>query len=220
MPDAREVIAIVDDDDAARSAISILCRSVGLEPKEFSDISQMEAELTSDDTGCVVLDLRLPRLGGIPAVERVCSRFPMMSVVAISGYADARTVVRALRAGAVDFFDKPFSNQEFLEAVQAAVANRHHGLRPAVSQRGGRGLPDLELLSKALTRKQVMVLSLFGSGLEEEQIAESVDLHPRSVRRHLQRGLQTLELTKVDRPTIARLLPATPPRRAGVGRRS
>ena len=179
-----------------------------MEPLEFNDIAQLEAQLSPSHAGCIILDLRLPRLGGIPAVRHVCSQFPKMAVIAISGYADARTVVRALRAGAVDFFDKPFSNQEFLESVQEAMSDTRGGPHPTYWSHSQASRANLELLARSLTRKQRLVLSHFGAGLDEDRIAEEVGLHPRSVRRHIQNGLQKLGLGRSDRSAIASLLPS------------
>ncbi|MFC3225773.1 response regulator transcription factor [Marinibaculum pumilum] len=182
------VLVVVDDNEAVRATVAMLGGSVGLDVVEFASVRQMDEGLPRDVRGCLLLDMRLPGLSGIPAIHHVASNYPGLVIMVFSGHADARTVVRALRAGAVDFFDKPFSNQELLEAVQAAIAGQAeapwHG-RPAVTA-------DLSVLMRTLTRKQRTIVEMYRAGLGERTIAAKLDLHPRSVQRHLQNAVERL----------------------------
>lgn len=192
-------VAIVDDDEDVRAALVALCRSVDIESRAFADLAEFEATCDPQVKGCVVLDLRLPGLGGLPAIERVGERFPGMVIISVSGHADARTVVRALRAGVFDFFDKPFSNQEMLDAVQAAIWTSRERLSGGASASAN----EVALLMRSLTRKQRAVVELYAAGAAEAEIAAQLDIHPRTIQRHLQNALDRLQLSSADRSLLA-----------------
>jgi FixJ family two-component response regulator len=181
--------------------VAEICRTVGLEVRCFGDLRLLE-ETDLPARGCVILDLRLPGLGGIPAVERLRRLSPRLPVICVSAFVDARTVVRALRAGAVDFFDKPFSQNEMVEAIQLALQGSL--MLPAASA-APRSDRELRRLLNTLTRRQKDVLSYFAVGAEDREIAHRLGLHRRTVQRHLRNALAVLELSRDDRDVIARL---------------
>lgn len=196
-----DVVVVVDDDPAVRESIVRLCASVALTALSYTELAALEADPRMPLRGCMVLDMRLPGLGGIPAVERVRSRYPGFAVICVSEFADARTVIRALRAGVVDFFDKPFSGNELLESIQLALK---HELAVPVGQ-APRSAGEYRRLLNTLTRRQKDVLKLFGTGADEREIAYRLGLHLRTVQRHLRKALAALEISPDDRHLIEKL---------------
>jgi FixJ family two-component response regulator len=118
---ASAVIFVVDDDASVRDAIGGLLRSVGLKPVLFASA---EAFLTSekpDMPACVVLDVRMPGLGGLDCQRRLTEAGFEIPIVFMTGHGDIPMSVRAMKAGAVDFLTKPFRDQDLLDAIQQAV---------------------------------------------------------------------------------------------------
>jgi len=196
------VVVVVDDDVAVRNEISSMCESVGLVVLSHANLGSLERGVHSSTRGCIVLDMRLPGLGGVPAVERVSRLYPNLAIIGISEFVDARTVMRSLRAGAVDFFDKPFSTNELLESIQLAMQRQ---LAFPVRDPGGRSETEYRRLLKTLTRRQKDVLAQYGAGTDEREIARRLGLHLRTVQRHLRNALAVLEISRDDRHVVRKL---------------
>ena len=190
------MVVVVDDDELIRGMIQRLCATVGIDAQCFASVEAMQSAIDSETPGVLLLDLRLPGLSGVPAIERCADRFPRMNVISMSAHADARTVMRALRAGAIDFFDKPFAKQELLEAIQTALSHPVDG-RPR-PETGEVSVNQVAALVTSLTRQQLAVVELLASGVAEDDLPEALELHPRSTRRHKQNALAKLGLESVD----------------------
>jgi FixJ family two-component response regulator len=122
------LIAVVDDDEAIREAIQSLIRSVGLRAAVFASAEDF---LNSDQlqaTDCLIVDVRMPRMSGIELQRQLASAHDPMPVIFISAHGDEEMRARALRAGAVAFLDKPFSDEGLLRAVQAALPSSRGGV--------------------------------------------------------------------------------------------
>lgn len=193
---------IVEDDAPTRATLTELCQSVGLQVKAFADVWSMEQDLDRQASGCLLLDMRLPGISGVPAVARLRSHYPNLSIIGLSSHVDARTVVRALRAGVVDFFDKPFSGQILLEAVQLAASG---DLLPPGAADNRRSEAELRRLLNTLTRRQRAILERFVRGESESRIAQEIDLHPRSIQRHLRKAFSVLDISEQERGLLRRL---------------
>jgi FixJ family two-component response regulator len=115
------LIAVVDDDAAIREAIQSLLRSVGLRVAVFAVAEDFLQAGQRQATACLILDVRMPRMSGIELQQRLATAHDPMPIIFITAHGDAETRARALRAGAVAFLDKPFSDEVVLRAVQAAL---------------------------------------------------------------------------------------------------
>ncbi len=125
------MISIVDDDAAVRDALWRLMDSAGLKAEMFASAEDFLDRSCLPDTTCLILDVRLPGMSGLELQRRLTASHRDLPIILISGHADDELRGRALEAGAVDFFEKPFSNDALLEAVGAARAGR--ALSPAGS---------------------------------------------------------------------------------------
>jgi FixJ family two-component response regulator len=115
------LIAVVDDDAAVREAVQSLLRSVGLRAEAFASAQDFLQSGRLQDTACLIVDVRMPRMGGLELQQQLTTaRYPI-PIIFITAHGDAETRAHALRAGAVDFLDKPFSDEALLRAVQAAL---------------------------------------------------------------------------------------------------
>ena len=118
------LIAVVDDDDSVRESLRGLLRSVGFAAQGFASAA---AFLQSNDlprTDCVILDVRMPGLGGLELQRRLVASHPEMPVIFMTAHDDAPTRCLALSGGAVDYLIKPFSEEALLDAVRAALGSK------------------------------------------------------------------------------------------------
>jgi FixJ family two-component response regulator len=115
------LIAVVDDDAAIREAVQSLLRSVGLRAEGFASAQDFLQSGRLQDTACLIVDVRMPRMSGLELQQQLTTAQCPIPVVFITAHSDAETRSRALRAGAVAFLGKPFSDEALLRAVQTAL---------------------------------------------------------------------------------------------------
>jgi FixJ family two-component response regulator len=115
------LIAVVDDDAAIREAVQSLLRSVGLRAEGFASAQDFLQSGRLQGTACLIVDVRMPRMSGLELQQQLTAAQCPIPVVFITAHGDAETRSRALRAGAVAFLDKPFSDEALLRAVQTAL---------------------------------------------------------------------------------------------------
>lgn len=128
MNETLPIVFVVDDEATVGVSIKRLLQSVGLEARHFTSASEFLRAKRPDAPGCIVLDVRLPDLSGLDLQQELAKANVDLPVIFITGHADIRMTVRAMKAGAVEFLTKPFREQELLEAVQRAIS-RHRQIR-------------------------------------------------------------------------------------------
>jgi len=121
------LIAVVDDDEAIRDAIQSLLRAVGLRAAVFASAEDFLQADQRQATACLIVDVRMPRMSGIELQRQLATAHDPMPIIFITAHGDAETRARALRAGAVAFLDKPFSDEVLLRAVHAALPSSGGG---------------------------------------------------------------------------------------------
>ncbi|MBI3512878.1 MAG: response regulator [Proteobacteria bacterium] len=174
-------IFILDDDDGVRDWLQDLFESAGYATESFP--SAVDFLKTYDDRrhGCVIADVRMPGMTGLELQERLRERDVPLSVVIMTGHGDIAMATRALRAGAVDFIEKPFTNNEILDAVQRAVeagsggrSDRAGGADAALSQRR---MGSLSALEKEVLREIMTGRSTTAAAAFLDMPAKTVELH-------------------------------------------
>jgi FixJ family two-component response regulator len=121
------LIAVVDDDEAIREATESLIRSVGFRAVVFPSAEDFLGSNHLQDTACLIVDVRMPGMSGLELQQRLTTANYSIPIIFITAHGDADTRARALRAGAVAFLDKPFSDDALLRAVQAALQSSCEG---------------------------------------------------------------------------------------------
>jgi two-component system response regulator FixJ len=111
-------VFIVDDDQGVRQSLTALMRSIDVESEAFASANEFLNVFDPMQSGCLLLDVRLPGMSGLELLERINRQFMCIPAIVISAHADVPTVVRAMRAGALNFLEKPCRNQMLLEAIQ------------------------------------------------------------------------------------------------------
>jgi len=120
-PESKAIVFVVDDDVSVREALESLVRSAGLKVETFASAQDFLARRKADVPACLVLDVRLPGLSGLDLQKRIVEANREIPIVFITGHGDVPTSVRAMKAGAVEFLIKAFSDQDLLDAIQQAI---------------------------------------------------------------------------------------------------
>lgn len=185
-PDLRSTIIVIDDDEGIREAIGDLLDSVDLESRGFATIQEFQSDVRPIQSGCMVLDVRLPGRSGLDFYEQYVRSPDSMPVIFISAHADVSTSVRAMKAGAIDFLAKPVRHQELIEAVQRAIALDLQRRSVHV---------EVERLRNAfdtLTPQERRVARLAVTGQLNKQIAAEVGLSEATVKHHRGQVMQKM----------------------------
>ncbi|MFC0401374.1 response regulator transcription factor [Paraburkholderia rhizosphaerae] len=167
----RPMVFVADDDPQTREAIASLLKSIGVETQLFSranDLLVRLEELTPDSAdfpNCLILDVRMPAMGGLEAQTRLAQAKVQIPIIFVSAYGDVIMSVHAMKAGAYDFLPKPFRGQTLLDTVLSALA---HDQRSRGLDRFRRELSDRYA---SLTARERAILRLIGRGLLNKQIA-------------------------------------------------
>ena len=178
-------IAIVDDDDALRESLAWLLDSVGLATHAFAD---GEAFLLADTAAfdAVLLDVRMPGLSGLQVQQRLNERDDAPPVIFMTGHGDVPMAVAALKAGALDFVEKPFNHQQLIDTVQRALLDHQQ-------QRQQRARLDaLEARYAALRPKEQQILVHVAEGMTSREIAEHLAISAKTVEIYRLRAMKAL----------------------------
>lgn len=191
MSTADPVVYVVDDDEKVRKALAWLLASVGLESKGFASARDFLGQVTAARPSCVLLDLRMPQMGGLELQERLTARGLDIPIIFVTGYGDVPTAVRAMRAGAIDFIEKPFSDQTLIECVQQAMSRSIEQHKAREEQAG------LSARMDRLTQREHEVMELVIEGLPNKRIAVQLGLSERTVEIHRAHVMEKLEVDSV-----------------------
>jgi FixJ family two-component response regulator len=176
--DEPEFIHIVDDDESQREALLGLLRSVDVKGRAYPTVADFLAAKLPDVPGCLVLDVRLPGIGGLDFQAQLADRGIHLPVILITGHGDIPMSVRGMKAGAVDFLTKPFRDQDMLDAISTAVA-RDRTRRAAKAASSG-----LEARFKSLSPREREVMELVTRGKMNKQIAHELGLSVVTIKIH------------------------------------
>jgi len=154
------LVHIVDDEASIRDSLAMLLRSVGLESRSFADAKSFLAAYEPRTNCCLIVDVRMPGMSGIELQDALRARGTALPVIIITGHGDIAMAVRAMKAGAADFIEKPFHDQTLLDAV-------HRALERARASPGGAAETDLatlraRLATLSLREREVMALVVEG----------------------------------------------------------
>jgi FixJ family two-component response regulator len=119
--DVGPVVFIVDDDPAIRKSLRWLIESIGVKVQVYESAQAFLDSYDADVPGCIVLDVRMPGMSGLELQERLNGRGIDLPMIMVTAYGDIPTAVRAMKAGAVDFLEKPVVDQDLLDLIQRAI---------------------------------------------------------------------------------------------------
>jgi two-component system, LuxR family, response regulator FixJ len=172
-------IFIVDDDPAARASVAALVQSHDMGFRAFASAEEFLAAYKPDQQGCLVVDVRMSGMTGLQLQEQIKARGYHLPVIVITGYADVPLAVRAMRAGAVTFLEKPCAEMELWESIQLALDRS--------AQTNGRSRDDVRARRATLNPAELQVLEMLLIGKPNKAIALELGI-----------GLRTVELRRAN----------------------
>jgi two-component system, LuxR family, response regulator FixJ len=178
MPPPEPTVFVVDDDRAMRESLSWLLDSVGLHVRSYATAADFLADYDPAQPGCLVLDVRMPGMSGLDLQAELARRGVELPTIVITGHAEVSMAVRAVKSGAIDFIEKPFSDQLLLDRVRQALEMDRQA-REVRSRR-----EDARRRLATLTAREREVLNLVVAGRANKEIASELGVSPKTVEVH------------------------------------
>jgi FixJ family two-component response regulator len=192
-------VFIVDDDEAVRSSLRMLIRSVGLQAQAFATAQEFLRLYDARQPGCLLLDVRMPGMSGLELQQELNRRGATIPVIFITGHGDVPMAVEAMQHGAFDFLQKPFRDQDLLDRVQRAM------VRDAESRAGLAARAEIKARMASLTPRESEVLRLVTSGKANKVVGAELGVSQRTVeihRAHVMEKMQARSLAELVRMVL------------------
>jgi two-component system response regulator FixJ len=178
MTEEDPTIFVVDDDHAVRDSLRWLLESLQLKVETYASATEFLASGVANRPGCLVVDIRMPDVSGLQLQEILAARRVSLPVIMITGHGDVSMAVRAMKAGALDFIEKPFNDQLFLECIQRGLqANARQRRQDAERQ-------TVQTRLARLTAREREVLERVVAGKANKVIALELGISARTVEVH------------------------------------
>lgn len=178
MSSANPTVFVVDDDEAIRQSLCLLIEDIGLNVKTFGGAREFLAHYDPSQPGCLVLDVRMSGMSGLELQARLRELNTEIPTVIITGHGDVPMAVEAMKAGAMDFIEKPFRDQVLLDSIQRAV-ELDRRIRAARQQS-----ESFQLRVEDLTRRERQVMDLLVLGKSNKTIAYELGISQKTVDFH------------------------------------
>jgi FixJ family two-component response regulator len=172
------LVVVIDDDASTRRSLVRSIETAGYEVQAFSSAADFLAGILPEVAFCVVCDLVMPGLSGLQLQESLRSRLPSLSIVFVTGHGNIPSSVSAIKAGAVDFLEKPIRRNSLLEAIRSAV-ERTTRMRAAAAE-----IAEFKKRYERLTRREREVFVLVSAGLLNKQVACQLGAAEKTVKQH------------------------------------
>jgi two-component system response regulator FixJ len=193
------IIHVIDDDEAVRDSLSFLLESAGMTVRSYDSARSFLAALATLEPGCIVTDVRMPEMSGLELVRELNVRACALPVIVITGHGDVPLAVEAMRAGVVDFIEKPFTDETILNSLRSAI----HRSQDQLEQAAERTAIARRLAS--LSTRERQVLNGLVAGQANKVVALDLGISPRTVevyRANLMVKMQAASLSDLVRMTL------------------
>ena len=188
MPDSRGIVHIVDDELEVCESVRYLVESIGLDARCYASASAFFADYRDEGAGCLVLDLRMPGISGLEALELLPQKSINEPVIVVTGHGDVPAAVRALKLGAIDFIEKPCNDNLLIQKI-------NHAIELDIGNREQRRHSDSIARSyNSLTQRERDVLQLLTAGRSNKEVARNLELSPKTVERHRANIMRKLDV--------------------------
>jgi FixJ family two-component response regulator len=174
----RTTVAIIDDEESVRKSLVRMLQAKGLQVMAFRSAQEFLDSPQSRIVSCVVSDLRMPGLDGLGFQQMLRTKLPHLSMVFITGHGDISASVTAMKAGAVDFLEKPVKGAALLDAICRATE------RSSNLQAANAALVSLKIRYATLTPRECEVFSLVAAGLLNKQVAAELGVAEKTIKQH------------------------------------
>jgi RNA polymerase sigma factor (sigma-70 family) len=196
MEASEPTVFVVDDEPSIRDSLQRLIESVALRVETYGSASEFLEAYRPDTPGCLVLDVRMPGISGLDLQDRLAERKIDIPIIFMTAYGDVPMAVRALKAGALEFLQKPFNHQELLDCIQEALE------QDADTRRHREQQDEAAARFAKLTARERQVLEMVVAGKPNREIAAALGLSAKTIevhRAHLMRKLHANSTADVVR---------------------
>jgi two-component system response regulator FixJ len=180
-------VFVVDDDPGKRESLRFLLESAGFAGETYASAPAFLEAGGAGKSGCLVTDVRMPEMNGLELQEKLAAEGSRLSVILMTGHADVPMAVGAMRAGASDFIEKPFSDVALIDSIRRALE------KARARERAAPAAADLERRLATLTPREREVLDHLVRGSQHKVIAHALKISPRTIEVHRARIMQKME---------------------------
>jgi two-component system response regulator FixJ len=195
------VVHVVDDDAAIRDSLTFLLSAAEIDAIAYDSATALLAKGDGLEQGCIITDVRMPGMSGLELVAELKSRRQFHPVIVLTGHADVALAVEAMKAGVVDFIEKPFDETVLLKAVETALA-REEGVAARQTQRAA-----VEARAAQLSQRELEVFEAIVAGESNKSAAQKLGISPRTVeiyRAHVMDKMGASTLSDLVRMALLR----------------
>ena len=178
MKESEPMVFVVDDDESLRKALKRLIKSVGMNVETFATAREFLSRQHYEGPSCLVLDVRMPGLSGLDLQQELVKADLTLPIIFITGHGNIPMSVQAIKAGAIDFLEKPFEDQALLDLIQNAIEQDKHTIQEYTAKN--------EILKRfeSLTSREKEILALVVTGLLNKQVAFKLGISEKTVKVH------------------------------------
>lgn len=195
--EVTQTVHIVDDDEGVRDSLQFLLQSEGLDARLYASAQELLA-VALPPAGCILTDFRMPGMDGLELQSHLAERGCRLPLIVMTGFGDVTAAVRAMKAGALDFLEKPFSDHQLVAAIRGALDENRQAMQVAVAcERAAERIATL-------TPREREVLELLADGHSNKEMARELGTSPRTIDVHRARVLQKLGVETL--PDLVRLV--------------
>lgn len=183
----ESVVFVVDDDAAVRESLAMLLKFAGFPVAAYDSAKRFLAEAQPSARDCLIADIRMPEMDGMELHQELIRRKFTIPVIIVTGHGDVPLAVQAMKAGAVDFLEKPFAREVLLAAVRRALES---GPQPAIS---GLARDEIARRFALLTQREREVYERVVAGKQSKAIAHELGASPRTIEIHRARMMHKMQ---------------------------
>lgn len=187
MSSPNATIFVVDDDTSVRTALKRLIRSLGFIVEAFDSAQAFLDREDHDGPACLILDIRMPGTSGIELQKQLTETGVHIPIIFITGHGNVQMSVKAMKAGALDFIEKPFDDQTLIDAIHTAIARSKQDRAKQIERH------ELQTLVDSLTPREYEVFRLVVAGMLNKQIGAELGMSEKTVKVHRGRVMQKMQ---------------------------
>lgn len=191
MKNQNTTVHIIDDDPSMRKYLRELVETINYKSKTYNSANDFLDRYYDEGIGCLVLDLRLPGISGLELHQQLVGKNIDLPVIMISGFGDISTAVKAMKAGILDFLEKPFKGQDLLDLINNAI-NKHHQDREKNTS-----YLDAVNRIKSLTQREKQVMEYVVAGTLNKDIATQLEISIKTVEVHRANVMEKMAVSSV-----------------------
>ena len=184
-------IHILDDDLSMLEYLSSLVKTIDYKSKTYSNAADFLDTYTDDGIGCLILDMRLPGISGLELQQQLAGKNIDLPVIMISGFGDVSTAVKAMKAGVLDFLEKPFKGQDLLNLIDKAISKHK------IDRTKNKSQDKTQAQINSLTKREKEVMDLVVSGMINKDIAKQLEISIKTVEVHRANVMDKMAVTSI-----------------------